>query len=236
MQILVVNGSPRGKKGNTYLLQQAFVSGAIEAGAHVEEVFLHKLKIRPCLGCFHCWIKTPGVCVQKDDQAVLLEKCSEADVLVLATPVYVDGMTGQTKVFLDRLIPLAKPEFVLVEDHCRHPALYERKWKFVLISNCGFHEMDNFDALVMHCKKMCLNFHSEYLGHLLRPHGPLLAYRHAFPDLQDVFEAAKTAGKEVVKLGNLSHESMKRVSREMVSKSDYVKMVNEFWKMEKNTK
>ena len=234
MNILVVNGSPRGRKGNTYLLQEAFVRGAINAGAQVEEVFLNKLKIKPCLGCLNCWIKTPGVCIQKDDQAALLDMCKRADVFVLATPVYVDGVTGQTKIFLDRLVPLAKPEFVLVQDHCRHPVDNERKWKFVLISNCGFHEMDNFDALVLHCSKMCLNFGSEYVGHLLRPHGPLLGYREIFPELiEKILKGAETAGEELVRCGVLSRETMDSVSQEIVSQADYVRMVNEFWKMEK---
>ncbi len=235
MNILVVNGSPRGRKGNTYLLQEAFVKGAVRGGAHVEEVFLNKLKIKPCLGCFHCWLKTPGVCIQKDDQAALLEMCRRTDVFVLATPVYVDGMTGPTKIFLDRLVPQAKPEFILVDDHCRHPVSNERKWKFVLISNCGFHEMDNFDALVLHCKKMCLNFGSEYVGHLLRPHGPLLAYRDAFSEsLTKVLAAAERAGAELVTTGVMSEETLRQVSQEIVSKADYIQMVNQFWKMEKS--
>lgn len=234
MKILVVNGSPRGKKGNTYILQEAFVKGAKAAGAQVEEVYLHKLKINPCIGCFNCWVKTPGICVHKDDQASLLDKCKWADVLALATPVYVDGVTGQTKIFLDRLIPLSKPEFILVQDHCRHPSLLERKWQFLLISNCGFHELDNFDALVFHCKKMCLNLGSEYLGHLLRPHGPLLAYQEAFGEkVTYVLQAAEKAGETVGSCGVLSSQTMDQVSREIISKSDYVKLVNEFWKMEK---
>ncbi|MGB9616020.1 MAG: flavodoxin family protein [Desulfomonilaceae bacterium] len=235
MNILVVNGSPRGRHGNTYLLQEAFVMGAVSAGAHVEEVFLNKRKIKPCLGCLHCWLKTPGVCIQKDDQAALLEMCKQTDVFVLATPVYVDGMTGQTKIFLDRLVPLAKPEFILVDNHCRHPVSNHRKWKFVLISNCGFHEMDNFDALVLHCRKMCLNFGSEYAGHLLRPHGPLLAYRDAFSEaVGKVLEAAQKAGEELVRSGVLSAETSSQVSQEIVSQTDYMQMVNQFWQMEKN--
>lgn len=65
MNILVVNGSPRGKQGNTYILQEAFMRGAVSAGARVEEVFLKSKKISPCIGCMSCWIKTPGKCVQK---------------------------------------------------------------------------------------------------------------------------------------------------------------------------
>ncbi|MBM3298799.1 MAG: flavodoxin family protein [Deltaproteobacteria bacterium] len=86
MRILLVNGSPLGKKGVTYVLQEAFVRGVTKAGAEVEQVFLNKKKIRPCRGCFSCWIKTPGRCIIRDDQADILEKVRWAEVFVLATP------------------------------------------------------------------------------------------------------------------------------------------------------
>jgi len=234
MNILVVNGSPRGKQGNTSVLQEAFVRGAVSAGAKVEEVFLKSKKIKPCIGCMSCWIKTPGKCIQKDDQAELLEKCVGADLLVLATPLYVDGMTAQAKIFFDRLIPLGHPEFILVDGHCRHPPLRRGASKFLLISNCGFHEMDNFDALIMHCKRICLNFGSHYVGHLLRPHGPLLGLPEIFGEtIRRVTRAAEKAGEELATTGVLSERIMEEVSSEIVPLDTYVQMVNAYWSAEK---
>jgi multimeric flavodoxin WrbA len=234
VNILIVNGSPHGKKGATYILQEAFVKGAAAAGATVDEVFLNTKKIRPCLGCYSCWVKTPGVCTMKDDQAELLEKCRRADTLVLATPLYVDGMTAQSKTFIDRLVPLAEPEFILTDGHCRHPSAGDGLKYFLLISNCGFHELDNFDALVMHCKRICLNLHSQYLGHLLRPHGPLLKYRDLMPGVIDtVLNAATQAGNEIVVSGAPSQATMDAVSAELVPKDLYVETVNSHWRQEK---
>lgn len=233
MNILVVNGSPLGKKGNTYILQEAFVKGAKKANASVEEIFLNKKKIKPCLGCYTCWIRTPGKCIIKDDQSKILEKFEWADTFVLATPLYVDGMTAQTKTFIDRLLPMTRPDFVLIDGHCRHPPFGNRAGKFVLISNCGFHELDNFDALVMHCKRMCLNMGSEYLGHLLRPQGPLLKYREAAPDIiGKALEAVETAGADVAGTGKLSQSAMDAVCKELMPKDAYVEMVNAFWRSE----
>jgi multimeric flavodoxin WrbA len=233
MNILVVNGSPRGREGVTYLIQEAFVRGASERGARVEEVFLRDFKIKPCLGCHNCWTKTPGQCAIKDDQAGLLEKVHNTDLLVMATPVYVDGMSGQTKVFVDRLVPLALPEFVLIDGHCRHPVRHEGPWNFLLISTCGFHELDNFDALVMHCKRICKNMHAEYLGHLLRPHGPLLQRRELLPaEIDRVLAAAVQAGSEVEDTGKLSDATMDAVSAEIIPKETYVAAVNSFWLQE----
>lgn len=231
--VLVINGSPLGTKGVTYILQKEFVRGAKDAGAEVDEVFLNKKKINPCLGCMSCWIKTPGKCVIEDDQAKILEKLRWADTLVLATPVYVDGMSGQSKVFLDRSIPVVKPEITITADHCRHPSRGKKTSKFVLISNCGFHELDNFDSLVLHCRKICLNMNAEYAGHVLRPHGPVLRYPEMMPgEIDKVLEASHRAGKEVVVEGRISESTMEAVSTEIVPKRAYVEAANFFWRQE----
>lgn len=230
MNILLVNGSPLGKKGHTFFLQKAFVKGAREAGATVDEVFLNSKKIKPCLGCYTCWTKTPGTCIIDDDHADLLEKCRRTDTLVLATPLYVDGMTAQAKLFIDRLIPLARPEFFCVDGHCRHPSRGDSFKNFLLISNCGFHELDNFDALVMHCRRISLNMHAQYLGHLLRPHGPLMKYRDLMPEAIDsVLNAVAQAAVEIVTTGTLSQATMDAVSAEMIPKDDYMQSVNAYW-------
>lgn len=233
VNIFVVNGSPLGKKGNTYIIQKEFVKGAQEAGANVEEVFLNKKKIQYCLGCYSCWTKTPGVCAIKDDQAEILQKFLVADVFVLATPLYADGMSGQSKVFLDRMIPVLHPEIVFRDEHCRHPRRELKVSKLALISNCGFHEPDNFDALVMHCRRLCLNLNVDYAGHLLRPHGPVLRYPEMMPkEIAGVLKAAENAGSEIVKNGVFSEESMKAVSAEIAPKRAYAEAANFFWKQE----
>ncbi len=232
-KILIINASPLGKAGNTYTIQKAFSEGAIEAGARVEEVFLNQKRIEPCRGCFSCWTRTPGKCVIKDDQAELLEKCLWSDILALATPLYVDGMSAQCKTFVDRLLPLAKPDFVLEKDHCRHPSRFDRQWKFLLVSNSGFYEMDNFDALVFHCRRMCENFHAEYLGHILRPHGPVMRFTEMLSrELASIMEAVRMAGREVCVFGKLSEQTMAAVSAPIVSRTAYIEGVNVYWKQE----
>lgn len=119
MKVVVINGSPRAK-GNSDLLCNEFIRGAQEAGHAVEKISLREHEIHPCRACYACF-KT-GACVQRDDMAEILAKVEEADVLVLATPTYFLTMSGQMKVFIDRLLPKwqglgGKEAFVIVTGH-----------------------------------------------------------------------------------------------------------------------
>ena len=104
MKVLALNSSPKMNEGNTALILNPFLEGMREGGAEVELFYTKKLTINPCQGEYNCWFKTPGKCFQKDDMQMLYPKIREADVLVLATPVYVDAMSGPMKGLLDRLL------------------------------------------------------------------------------------------------------------------------------------
>ena len=158
MKVIAINSSPMMGNGNTALVLDPFLEGVREAGAEVELFYTKTLDINPCQGEFNCWLKTPGRCFQQDDMQMLLPKLASADVLVLATPVYVDGITGPMKNLLDRIIPLAEPFFELRDGHCRHPGREgSSSAKVVLVSNCGFWELDNFDPLLVHMQAICKN-------------------------------------------------------------------------------
>jgi len=231
VKILAFNCSPRMERGNTALILTPFLEGMREAGAEVEVFYTRKLRINPCTGEFNCWLKNPGKCYQDDDMNVLYPKLRGADILVFATPVYVDGVSGPMKNLMDRMVPLLQPFFELREGHCRHP-LREgiKNGKVVLISNCGFWEMDNFDPLLVHMKAFCKNAGREFAGALLRPHGPELKsmMKKGLP-IEDIFEAAKEAGLQLVEDGKMSAETLKIISRELVPLEMYVQRVNTYF-------
>lgn len=102
--VLIISGSPR-KQGNSQLLCERFAAGAKEAGNRVRLVRLAEKKIGFCFACDGC-MRNGGVCVQKDDMSELLHFFQEADVLVLATPIYFYGITAQMKAFIDRTYPI----------------------------------------------------------------------------------------------------------------------------------
>ena len=230
-KVLAFNSSPNMDKGNTALILTPFLEGMREAGAEVELLYTKKLKINPCQGEFNCWLKKPGECFQKDDMQMLHPKLREADIWVFATPVYVDGVSGPMKNLLDRLIPLVHPFVELRDDHYRHPLREDAKHgKAVLVSNCGFWEMDNFDPMLVHMKAACKNMSREFAGALLRPHGGgLRPMKEMAAPLDDIFDAAKEAGRQLVRDGEMSAETLATVSRELMPREMYLQTLNEFF-------
>lgn len=85
-KVLILSGSPR-KGGNSDLLCDEFMRGAIESGNEVEKIRVSANRIAPCSACYYCR-DNDGKCIHKDDMTVILQKMIDADVLVLASPVY----------------------------------------------------------------------------------------------------------------------------------------------------
>lgn len=229
MQVLAINSSPLKARGNTEIIMQEFVKGLKSAGAKVEVIYLQELKINPCLGKLICWIKTPGICCQNDDMTELLSKLKRADIWVLASPLYWDGVTGKLKNMLDRLLPMLEPFIELENGHCRHMLRPEIKnGKIVLITSCGFWELDNFEPAVAHIQAVSKNAHRKFAGALLRPHGALLKYMVDKDDdtFKDVLTAAQKAGEELMKTGKISPEILSRVSQELMPCNEYMKILN----------
>ncbi len=122
--VLGVLGSPR-VGGNTDLLLDAALEGAAETGAKVEKITLSKLNISPCTACGGC---ADGVrCVIDDDMTSLYPKLEEADVILLASPVYFYGVTAQMKTFIDRAQLFWVQKFVL------HYRFKKRKGAFLSV-------------------------------------------------------------------------------------------------------
>ncbi len=228
MNVLILNGSPRGKKGQTWWLIDRFTQGMKEAGAEVETIGLSSKSIHHCVGCFSCWFKTPGHCVHNDDMEPILDALRKADALALATPVYVDGMTGLMKNCVDRMLPLADPHMETREGHMRHPIPGSLPRRVALISACGFAEKDNFAPLVEHVRAFCKNMDAKYAGAVLRPAAPILPYatiRHPLKT-RAISKAVRQAGVEFVAGGKITDDTADKVSAQITSKDTYMKGAN----------
>ena len=101
-KVLILSGSPR-KGGNSDILCDEFMKGALSAGADVEKIRVAEKKIAPCTGCYYCR-QSGGKCALNDDMGEILEKILAADVIVLASPVYFYSVCAPLKTVIDRTV------------------------------------------------------------------------------------------------------------------------------------
>ena len=105
-KIIIINGSPR-KNFNTAKLLKEAQKGAESTGAQTEYFNLYDLNFKGCYSCFACKRKgatTNCVCAIKDDLKPILEKCIQADAIIIGSPVYFSYPTGEFRSFLERLL------------------------------------------------------------------------------------------------------------------------------------
>lgn len=106
-KIIILNGSPR-INGNTKALINRFTKGAKEKGHDVTCFDLQKMNIHGCLGCCKGGKNINSPCVQKDDMDKIYPEYRNADIVVLASPMYYWGISGQLKCTFDRLFAVAE--------------------------------------------------------------------------------------------------------------------------------
>lgn len=118
-RIVVLNGSPR-RNGNTSALIDAFREGAEGAGNTVEVFFLQKMDIHGCRGCFGGGKNPDHPCVQRDGMDLIYPAYRNADVVVLASPLYYWNLSGQLRTAFDRLFAVAEcdPNYTNPKKEC----------------------------------------------------------------------------------------------------------------------
>ena len=150
MKIAVLNGSPR-PKGNTAALIAAFQEGAESAGHQVTVLSVGTMNIGGCKGCEYCHTKGGGTCVQKDDMTQVYPVLAEAELLVLASPVYYFGLTGQLQSAISRfyapMAPAAKKWALLLTSGSPNvygaiEAQYKGILNFIQAEDLGVFEYD----------------------------------------------------------------------------------------------
>ncbi len=104
-KVLILLGSPR-KKGNSAILAERIARGAKSAGAKVETLYMHGMKIAPCKACFACQKPKSKGCSIDDDMQAVFKKMIAADAWVIASPVYWFNVSAQTKLWMDRCFAL----------------------------------------------------------------------------------------------------------------------------------
>ncbi len=226
---VAVNGSPHMEKGYTAMVLTPFIQGMIDAGSDVELFYASRLKVKPCAcGEMYCWYKKPGECCIKDDMQLLYPKLREADILILATPVYVP-LPGEMQDIINRLMPLIKPFLETREGRTRARSHEEVGiQKIVLVSTGGWWEKGNFGTVVRIAEEFAEDASVEFTGAVLRPHAFLMKEEGQLTEEGEaVLNAVRRAGYELVNEGVMGEETLEAISRPLISEDELRRRYNQ---------
>lgn len=162
MKILIIQGSPR-KNGNTAKITNFCAERLQENGCEVENLWLGDFNVGPCLGCMACQEnpEEPG-CVQKDDAEAIWKKIAEADILILASPIYTWYCTAQMKNFLDRHYAVNKYYGSAAEKNGKYSLV--KDLSVALITTHGYKPDYANDLFETGIKRFCRHSGWDYLG------------------------------------------------------------------------
>lgn len=244
MKILVINGSPKGNASNSYKLTKAFLEGmklgiqstAGESEAEVEELPVNRLNLKPCLGCFSCWSKTPGKCCIQDDMQEVIEKLLWADVTIWSFPLYYFTVPGGLKNLIDRQLPMVLPFMVEREDQIgngSHPLRYDMSGKkTVVISTCGFYTAEgNYDGVCSLFDHMC---GKDQYTTIFCGQGELFRVPELSQRTNEYLEYVKKAGKEYVE-GGISEATAAELGQLLYPRETFESLADASWGIDKES-
>ena len=227
VKVVAVNGSPRKGKGNTGMILDAFLQGMEEAGAKVELFYTKNLKPKPCTGEMKCWWETPGECYIKDGMQEVYPSLREADILILATPVYIP-LPGDMQIFINRICPIVKPLLETRAGRTR-ARLHEnvKMSKVVLIATGGWWEKENLDTVVRITEEVAENMSIEFAGSILRPHAFLMKKKGELTkDGTVIIDEVKKSGNNFAKTGQLDGSALESIMRPLILREELLRMYN----------
>jgi multimeric flavodoxin WrbA len=126
MKITILNGNPN--TGNiefdNYLKE---LCGLLESNEHTVTVLqLREMDVRYCIGCFDCFVKTPGECKVADSSHDICREYINSDFVLFASPIIMGFTSALLKKAHDKLIPLLLPYLELVQNECHHVSRYQK--------------------------------------------------------------------------------------------------------------
>ncbi|MGD8981606.1 MAG: flavodoxin family protein [Desulfobacterales bacterium] len=183
MKILGVEGSPR-NNGNTEKLVKTILESASENGAQTAFYKLTEMNISLCLGCFDC--RETGACVTNDDMQLLHGEIQASDAIIIGSPVYMWQVSGQTKIFMDRLVPFIKPDFT---------TRLKGKKRLFMVFTQGNPDKNVFKRYFDYLENLFSFLHYDVKGTIV---GTGTRDKNDILDQTDVLEKAKEIGKKLV--------------------------------------
>lgn len=231
MNILVINGSPKGENSNTLRLTDAFLEGICDQKKNslpqIKRLHIAQMDIRPCRGCFFCWKTVPGTCCIKDDMQLVLEKLLWADLVIWSFPLYYFSLPGHLKTVIDRQLPLSLPFMLPDSEGGGHPARYDMSGKkTILISTCGFYtSKSNYNSIEAQFDRICGK--DKYTS-LFCGEGELFAVPELSKQTQTYLEKVYQAGAEYIS-GGIREETRKTLEEPILPRDVFERMADASW-------
>ena len=158
-KIVILDGTAAGDQQTAALL--ATLKEVLgETGAAVTCFTLREIGMAHCIGCFGCWLETPGICIEADAGRELTEAFLRSDLTVLFTPVTFGGYSSALKKCVDRWLPLALPFFYKVHGEIHHPARYARYPRLVGIGVQTQADRAEAELFKLVVGRNAINFHA----------------------------------------------------------------------------
>lgn len=221
MKILVINGSPKAEKSDCMKITRAFVKGM---GEEAETLCAAKLNVKPCLGCLGCW-GADGKCAQRDDMAALLDKITSSDLVIWSFPLYCYGMPAPAKAIVDRLLPLTTHrQEVDAQGRTYHPNRQENRTRFMMISGCGFPNLEhNYEGLRFQFGMLF----GDGFPYITCAEAPLLSIPEAAPVAEPYLALVEQAGREFKLSGRISEDTQQKLDTPMFDPDAYRRMCSQ---------
>lgn len=229
LKVLVINGSPKGGRSNTYRLTTAFLTGL--NAEEVREVPISRMQIEPCKGCFACWNKTPGKCCISDDMTSVISDYLWADVILWSFPLYYFSVPGPLKNLMDRQLPMVLPFMSADSESGGHPTRYDLSCKrHVVISTCGFYTAKgNYDGVTAIFDHLCGkgNYETIFCGQ-----GELFRVKELSSRTDEYLSYVTEAGREFCD-GRISAETHAKLDELLFPRAVFEAMADASWGVEK---
>lgn len=118
------------------------------------------LNISHCLGCNHCWLKTPGVCPIKDDYKPILDEMIKANLVVLISDISLGFVSYKCKNIIDRIMPMVTMYLKIKDGQMRHVNRYDSSpdFGFVVNGECDIDYLNEWSY------RVALNMESKSAG------------------------------------------------------------------------
>lgn len=217
---VVLNGSLRMEKGLTGKILTPFLEGMRQAGATVDMFYVKRMNILPCTGDLSCWTKNPGRCHIADDMQMMYPKLREADILIIATPVYVP-LPGEMQHVLNRIVCLLEERVTIRNGRTRAKLRADVNIKsMVLVSSSGWWEKGNFGTVERIVRELAADASVHYAGALLRPH--IDWFERDQKKAEKIVAAARKAGFQLVSKGTIPKELLRVIAQPLISQKQFL--------------